>query len=497
MGLGELAEKFNNSRIKQLAERFFGSYVFPYVTAALTVLCSALGLEPLIIWFICLCGAAVIFCRKDVSPVITLLIFLNVFVSMQHSPDKRGIEWCDPTYMTSVPFLVQASIAVAIFVIPVLYRLVDGVVKRRFKPTPMFMGLCVFCTALVMNGLFAENYYYMNIIYGLGLAAILLVMFVFISGNVQPDETTYKRIAVTFTALCAALALQLLVAYITLDVVQGGQIDRGSIKFGWGTYNQFGVLITMCLPAWFYLAIKCRHGWAFLFGALFNLAVVVLSMSRQAIMASVFIIIAGLVWYFIATDKKKRIIGGAVAGAVLLITLIFIIVKQKELGVLFSDLGASFITGSGRTNIWKDGIKKFMDYPLFGNGFYDITAKEWLTPGYCGEGSGFTQAIPFMCHNTFVQLLFSCGLIGFGAYILHRVQTVISLFRNPDGGRILIVLTLCGLLATSLLDNHIFYPLPLFVYAMLLAVFTVSEKKQDKEERSAPHCASGCGSSDG
>lgn len=481
MRFGVLAEKFNNSKTRYYIEKALDSYWFPFVTAALTILCSIVGWEPLIIWYICLCGAAVCLCCKDVTPAVCLLVFMHVIVSMKHSPDPRGVAWCDSGYMTGTGFIVQASIAVAIFVIPVLYRLIDGIIKRRFKLTPIFFGICAFGAALLLNGVFSDNYYYMNFVYALGMTAIILFVYVFVYGNVTCAKDSYKKIAVYFIALCITLAAQLLAAYLTLDVVRDGKIERRYIQFGWGTYNQFGMLITMCVPSWFYLAEKYKHGWAFLFGEAFNLAVVLLCMSRQAMLMSAVLVVVCYIRYMVVSDKRKRIAGGVLAGAAAVVALIVIAVKRDEIAALFSGLENLLSTGSGRTNIWKNALQKFLHFPLFGNGFYDTTATKG-TPGYLGEGYGFTSAVPFMCHNTVVQLLFSCGLVGLIAYLAHRVQTVVSLFKNPSGGRIFLALTICGLLLTSLLDNHIFYPLPLFIYAPLLAIFAATEKKDGRPE---------------
>ncbi|MGN1060339.1 MAG: O-antigen ligase family protein [Candidatus Coproplasma sp.] len=480
MSFSQTIEKFNNSKVKSFAAKAFSSYIFPFVTAAITLVSSIFGLEPLVIWYICLCGAAICLCCKDVSPVICLFVFMHIIVSLQHSPDKR-VEWCDPTYMTSPAFLTQAAVAILIFLIAIVYRIVDSIIKHRFKITPIFIGLCAYFTALVLNGLFSTKYYFMDTVYGLGIGAIILFMFVFISGNVVVNEGTYKRIAVVFVAFCMTLALQLLHAYLSLGVVKDGVIIRGLIQFGWGTYNQFGMVITMCIPAWFFLAAKCKKGVLFLLGVPFNLAVVVLGMSRQAILMAGVLAVICCVWYLIIAPKKYKIYGGSFMLVAVVIALIVLLVKREEFANIFKDLAASFTTGSGRTGIWQDGLKKFLHNPVFGNGFYDISATWHETPGYIGAGYGFTEAVPFMCHNTFIQLLFACGLVGFVAYIVHRVQTVISLFKNPDAGRFFLMFTICGILLTSLLDNHVFYPLPLFIYSPLLAVFAVSEKRQEAE----------------
>ncbi|MGN0812339.1 MAG: O-antigen ligase family protein [Candidatus Coproplasma sp.] len=482
MSFSGAVEKFNISKVKEIAEKVFSSYVFPFVTAAVTVLSTTFGLEPLIIWYICLCGAAITLCCKDISPVICLFVFMHIIISMRHSPYSR-VEWCDPAYMTSPAFIAQATVAVVLFAGSAVYRIVDSILKQRFKVTPIFIGLCAYVAALVLNGLFSTKYYFMDTVYGLGMGAIMLFMFVYISGNVVVNQRTYKRIAVVFAALCLALALQLLEAYITLGVVVDGVIKRSKIQFGWGTYNQFGMLITMCIPTWFYLAAKCKNGFLFLLGVPFNLTIVVLGMSRQAILFAGVLAVLSCIWYLIIAPKRQKIYGGAILLAFAIAALVVFLVKKEEIGEMFKGLASDFATGSGRTEIWKDGIKKFLHNPVFGNGFYDLTATEINTPGFNGESYGFTEAVPFMCHNTFVQLLFACGVVGLIAYVVHRVQTVVSLFKNPDDGRFFIMFTMGGILLTSLLDNHIFYPLPLFIYAPLLAVFAVSENKgEDKPE---------------
>ena len=496
MDFSQTIEKFNNSNISKFIEKAFSSYVFPFVTAAVTVLSTTFGLEPLIVWYICICGAAISLCCKDVSPVICLFVFMHVCISMQHSPDKR-VDWCDPAYLTSPAFLAQAIVAVLLLISTVIYRIADSIIKKRFKITPLFIGLVAYFTALALNGLFSSKYYFMDTLYGLGMGAIILFMFVYVSGNVVINESTYKRIAFIFVALCLTLALQLMVTYITLDVVQDGVIQRGFIMFGWGTYNQFGMLITLCIPSWFYLAAKYKYGFAFLFGVPFNLVVAVFGMSRQSILMAAVLTILCCVWYLIIVPKRQKLYGGAFMSVAAVVALIVILINKDNFANIFSGLAASFITGSGRSEIWEDGLKKFLHNPIFGNGFYDLTATEMHMPGYNGESYGFTQVIPFMCHNTFIQLLFAGGVVGLIAYLIHRVQTVVSLFNNPCAGRFFIMFTMCGILLTSLLDNHIFYPLPLFIYAPLLAVFALSEKGEkteiaDDKENNANTAQSAC-----
>ena len=92
-------------------------------------------------------------------------------------------------------------------------------------------------------------------------------------------------------------------------------------------------------------------------------------------------------------------------------------------------------------------------------------------PGFIG-----LPIMPDMYHNTVFQLIAVGGVFALIAYVIYRVQTVISFIKNPTNDRFYIGLTIFALLILSLLDNHIFYILPTLVYTFLTAVLIKSEK---------------------
>lgn len=476
MNFFTVIEKFNNSKFKSVTEKVFSSYAFPFVTAAVSVLSATFGLEVFAIWYICICGTLISLCCKDLSPVICLFVFMSLIVSVKHSPFNG-----DAGYMLSTGFLSQAIIAVFFFVVSAIYRIVDGIIKHRFKINSIFIGLCVYICALILNGIFSNKLYYMDTVYGLAVGAILLFAFVYISGNVELNKNTYLRIAYIFVALTITLGVQLLTVYISSDVIVNGSIDRNKIGFGWGTYNQFGVLITTCIPVWFYLANKYKYGYFFILGVILNLFIAFFCMSRQAILASVFLVCVCSVWYLITAKKYNRLFGGIILLVIVLTGLICVLIKKDWLSYVFAGLINNFLSGSGRTTVWQNSIKKFLDNPIFGNGFYDLSEESKLSPGFLGQGQAFTEVVPFMAHNTILQLLYCSGIVGLLAYLYHRYQTVLSLVKNPTANRVFIALTICGILLTSLLDNHIFYPFPLFIYGVLLGLFSASEKDENNQ----------------
>lgn len=449
--------------------QLFSSKYLPIVSAVVVLACYYLGLEVVSIWYFCLCGIGIMLTCKDVTPIFSVFLFMGVMVSVQHSPSILVDTPSD--YFTRPAVLTQAITAITFLVGMVIARIVESVKYRRFKITPIFIGLCAFVVALLLNGIFSEYYTVMDIVFSLFLAIVFLGIFCFANGNIQVNGETYERIAYAFFALLGVLSIELIVAYATYEgIIADGVINRELLTFGWGTYNNFGLYITMCIPAPFYLAAKYKHGWAFTLCGIFSLVVTFLCMSRQAILMGTIIFIVCAVWLLIRTRDKARIINASIMGGLLAIAIIVMAIMHEKIGSIFSSLLVSLETGSTRTIIWKEAFDKFLHYPIFGAGFYSRTRWVW------GQ-SGFANILPRMYHNTVFQLLECSGVVGFGAYMVHRLQTVLSFLKNITHERIFVALVITVILLTSLLDNHIFYLFPTIIYSLLIGVLSLSEKR--------------------
>ncbi|MDE7084702.1 MAG: O-antigen ligase family protein, partial [Clostridia bacterium] len=347
--------------------------------------------------------------------------------------------------------------------------------------------------AFCLSGIFYSHYTVMNLLYGLALSAIIIIFYVFCYCNFELEEKTFSKIASYFIAVAATVTLELIVAYITCRSEGAEKGWRNVLSFGWGTYNQAGLMLTMAIPAWFYLAGKHKKGYYFLLGAVVNEAMCMLSQSRQAMLMSAVVFAACCVWILIWDKGRKRVFDLIMMGVVLVLLAIIVGVFHKQLIEFVSGAvdKSSLATGSGRTTLWKQGWHNFLHKPLFGVGFYDPTAKgtydeagELLTSevGFFTPGD-LSHSIPRMCHNTVFQLLSSCGLVGLAVYVFHRVQTVISFINNVTAERTLIALTMCVLLLMSLLDNHLFYFITTIQYSILLSLLAVTEKKKQVNKK--------------
>lgn len=493
MQLGErmnrIGERIENSKVTVFLRRALSSYFFPLVTAVVSVGCYYLGWDIINIWYLCICGTAIMVCCKDVSPVLCLILFFSLLPSPQHSPSYNGQS---SNYLVSPPILAQEIIGVTFFVGTVIFRLVTGIIKGKFKITPLFWGVVALSAAYCLSGIFYTHYTAMNLLYGLGLAAIIIIFYIFCYCNFELNDKTCRRIASYFIAVAAVTSIELIVGYITFRS-QAAEIGwRSVLRFGWGTYNQAGLMLTLAIPSWFYLAGKYKHGYFFLLGAVANTVMCFLSQSRQAMLMSLVVLFACCVWILIWDKGRKRVIDLIMMGATLVVLAIIVGVLHKELLSFFSgalDKG-SLSTGSGRTRLWKEGWQNFLHKPLFGVGFYDPLAEgvyneagELITSqvGFFVPGE-LSHSIPRMCHNTVFELLSACGIVGLAAYVFHRAQTVISFINNVTAERTMIAMTMCTLLLLSLLDNHLFYFITTIQYAILLSLLSSTERKRQPKK---------------
>ena len=97
----------------------------------------------------------------------------------------------------------------------------------------------------------------------------------------------------------------------------------------------------------------------------------------------------------------------------------------------------------------------------------------FFSPGYTPWGwsivEGFSDFFPPRWHNTIVQLLASTGIVGTGAYVFHRAQTVRMFLTDISKERAFIGCSVVALLICSLFDCHMFNIGPVLFYAMALA----------------------------
>ena len=460
--------KLSFKRVIDAVSGVISSFYFPFIVAAVTLFCYYLALDMVLIWSIALCGAFIFLFMRDATPLITLFLFMNIMISMKNSPTALSDNPSD--YFFQVHIIVQIGVAICLFGGAGIFRMIADIKNGNFSLSPAFFGLCAFAVIIMFNGVFSDGYTPMNALYGFFMAFAFLAVFVMCSGSIKLEKNTYERIAWSFIALSLCLIIELAVAYATYDELwlESGGLLRVKLYFGWGMYNTIGMLFTICMPAAAYLSQKYKWGYVFTIYLAVLALCVFLSLSRQSMLCGTVIFVICAIWVLIKSKGRGRIINIAIFVATALCAGLVLILNGSVVEEVVNMLIENFFYGSGRSSLYEQAVEAFVNNPLFGVGFYRDLVED---PGFIG-----LPIMPDMYHNTVFQLIAVGGVFALIAYVIYRVQTMISFIKNPTNDRFYIGLTIFALLILSLLDNHIFYILPTLVYTFLTAVLIKSEK---------------------
>ncbi len=410
-----------------------------------------------------LVGTAIYVCLfgKDLLPLIPLFLGAYIAPSAQNNPGRNP----DSVFTMAKGGIYFVCLAAAL-IAALLVHIVRN--RQRFfsKKNNLLPGLLILAGAYLLSGIGSDGYAQLagkNLLFALLQGCCLLLPYWLFASGVDWDRTRRDYFAWTGFTAGGVLLWQILWVYFSTQVIVDSVIIRTKIYTGWGMYNNMGCLLAMMIPFAFYLSTKYHKGWigtvvgtAFLIG-------VILTCSRGSILIGgavyVFCIICMLHY---ANNRRANFIALVTSvTSVLLVILLF----HKQLLLLFSALLTKGMDPSSRNIIYQNGLRLFVENPIFGTTFYPPEGLSW---GW-STAANFAAFFPPRWHNTFVQLLASCGIVGFGAYLLHRVQTIRLLLQRGTKETLFIGCSIVVLLVCSLLDCHLFNFGPALFYAMALA----------------------------
>ena len=454
-----------NSLIKEApvinrTNHFLATPPYVLVVMLLTVIANVFSAELVVYTFFALVAIYTCLLGNDLLPLMPLFIGGYLAPSVENNPGRNEV-----SVFSGYSGIYLACLSVCI-VAALIFRLIKD--KQRFftaKPI-LLSGMLVLLGAYLLSGIGSAAYpeaIAKNLFFALLQgAAIILPYWLFSCGvnwkNVRKDYFAWIGFATGGVLIC-----QILWIYYSGNVIVDGIIHRKYIFTGWGMYNNIGAMLAMMTPYAFCLASKYRKGWiGTVVGSIF-LICLLLTCSRSSILTGIagYCVCVILMLYH-AKNRKHNTIALISISVVILLTIIFF---RDQLLRLFSGLINKGLDPSSRDDIYVQGLKSFTKAPIFGNSFFPTGYQPWAW--YTTEGFG--KIFPPRWHNTIVQLLAGCGIVGLAAYILHRVQTIRLFLQHKTKENRFIACSLLILLVASMFDCHFFNIGPVLFYSMALA----------------------------
>lgn len=394
------------------------------------------------------------FCfAEDLCFFLPVLLGCICIVSLKHTPFLPAES--DYLFTKGLPCILLLATVLVLGITFFIFRRRHH--AASFASLRLKWGFIGFFAAMLLSGLFQENAL-KNLAYGAGIGIGFLGIYL-LFGLFHP-RTKENAHHFLFILLCVGLlvSLELLVVYLRSVAFENGLPVKSTVLIGWGTWANIGAMLGMCLPAPFYFARVSKRGYPLylLAGAVMTVALL-FSASRASWLYGGVILAFALVLLCLGGEhrKKSRILLCVLLG----VGVIGVFALLPKL-IAFLSAFVHFGDGdNGRFAIWGTAIRSFLAAPVFGRGFFntDIVLE------------GFPRILPYMYHNTPLQMLGSAGAVGFLLYAYHRYETVRLLWQKRKSVLSLFLLLVpVALVLFSLTDEHIFHIYPAFFYTVSL-----------------------------
>ena len=444
-----------------IAKNFYGGALYPLLVVALSFVGHVTGLDVAFIALILLSFVpAMILCDDFRFAAMPILGVVFTVSTKNYTPSDNGYaeRFLNPVTLTLLVIVGALVIASLVFFLLRNRRQCNRLSKRG-----AWVGLAVLSLAMLPNGIYSPNYEWKNLLFAFLIGLSMLAVYLLFALYMRFDQTGVDYLMHCFLLAGILICAELITAYFTTVSIVGGEIDKGSVVLGWGIWTAIGGMLAYLLPITLYFAASHKRGWiAFVIGLL-EYVCVFLSQSRGAFLFGTIGLALCMVVLLCKGKNRKTnrimILSLAVFG-VFGALLLWDKIQSLAQNLLNSGLG-----DNGRFEIWGIAWNNFSNNPAFGSGFYD----SFVDPAF---EHGFD---PYLYHNTPLQMLGACGLIGFAAYLYHRVQTVTLVIKKPSLQKTFLGIAILTFLMFNLLDVLFFKFYPSFFYVLMLLCIERSE----------------------
>ena len=417
---------------------------------------------------------------NSTRPILPIMISFLYRISLDHAP---GIPYYSDYYSNGS----ATVIVLGIFLIIALASLVWMLVRKKLftlanlKKLPLLVPLAVLSLAFLLAGAFSGYKTVSDVYFGLFQILFFAVIFWLLYLGFKDENA--EELCSYFTYVCAVTAVILIIEvvhlYLTNEIISiTGIINKGGIHFGWGISNTCANCLTVLVPICFLGVIKSRYHIAYFVIATLAYVANVFTLSRNGVLfGSIFYVISLIVCCFYGSRKKLyRYISLSLVAVCALGMFIF----GDSIRLLFANMINSGLNDSGRYFIWLDALDVFCKYPIFGKGFFSFMLD-----------IQYAKFIPFLAHNTVIEIMMAMGTFGIIAYLVYRAFTLIPFLKYPRIEKLMLLLSIGVLITESLIDNFILWLAPTITYNIAI-IIAIKFCEQDSINGGVPEEAAVC-----
>lgn len=451
--LKQVFSKFDKLHIRKFDDKledFFYGYGYPVLLAVITFLCFTFKLQYVgtIIFFAI--GCYILITRRDATPILPLLLLFIYLI--------RDLDFLGQTY-----FLITVLPLVAC----VIYHFI------RFRPKPfnfgrLFLPICSITVALMLSGLFSDyaDRYVNGLLYTIPLGPVLLFVYLYFANYIcYPENFDFKKyfcviLLIVGILICAEFG----VYYLNFKIFKNSVFANSEL--GWGNINILASMLLLCIPLACYLLVKTNKIIPYLACiALFYLVIFMTGSDGCFGISGLFLPIL-LFFVYKKLRGNNKILFNKLVFAFVLIGLIGLL-GLSVLGKIHmvTDLLSKALHGeSGRSKLYRDAWRIFLENPLFGGGFGYYNHNNYFPPN--GELRLYNA------HSTLFQTIGSMGLVGLVAYVYYYYTRIAVLIKRNTSFNLFGFIAFLMFACYGFIDTIEFSTIPCMITLTLLILAT-------------------------
>ena len=456
--LSRLSGRVLSSDFRETVKNFFEGLGFLLLLATLTLVGHIFSLDGFTMCAILAISAlGIILTRSILLSVPALLIFVFQ-MSVENAP---SIPSFSDYYFSGWRALLLPAFLL-IFAFSLFYTFLKERVwsVESLKSLPDVKVALPLALAFILNGAFSGEWSARSLVFGLlQILSFFLIGYFFYLGFFGISRgKLIDYFTLVASVIAAVLVFETLWLYATGGVVIDGVADKGRVLYGWGIWTTAGMDMAVLIPLLFLGASRSRRPWIYLLLVHLTYASAVLTLSRNALIFATAALLASACFYVLRAPFGRRLL--RVYLVLLALALFAFPLYLPKLSSLLSDYIERGFSDNGRLALWRYGLDRFLEAPVFGKGFFAIEPDTFRAQNF----------FPPMLHNTAVQLSASMGIFGLVSYVIYRASMLQGLLRSLNSDTVYVLLSMLTLLFMSLLDNFVFYIQPMFLFSVEYAL---------------------------
>ncbi len=466
--------KLKNFLPVRLLREFFLSRIYLVLIGLLMTLGELLAIELAVFWCDIILGALALLFADDTLATVPIACCGYMTIAAKNNTifaerEGRTTVFRDPAFQIQLAFILIVGVALLLGRLATL--LIEN--RRRAGAPKLAMGFFALGAAYMLGGGGSSHYSGRTVLFGFVQIASLAFFYLYYHYTVNWKETPKDYTATMFFVIGLFVSVQVFGMYRNAGVfLPDGAVDRTALYAGWGTYNNVGGVMAMCIPAPFYFAATRKRGALYIFPALYLLLSTCLTQSRGSMLFGTVVFSVCALWALSKKQGRERLVFFLLCMGIIAAVSLALIVFRGRIDALYASVLEAGTDDSSRFTIWKNCIAAFRKNPFLGVGFYD-------TPGFGFEYNVDHSAfIPARAHNTYIQLLSTGGIVLLAAYLFHRAQTLKLLLTRRSPEKSFALLVALALILTSLVDCHFFNIGPGILYGVVLSFAEGTEEAE-------------------